>query len=149
MMPPDAMMGGAPGASPQASMPAPDHKQTVAALRHFEAIGKQLKMALKDPDLGRADLRSKVIDGMTSLVASRILSPGEAVQTLATFPERPYEQKIWMVDHYKQTLKARDDVLDHHKMAYAGAGPEPTPSGDNHMQDIAAMMNAHYRNGAE
>jgi hypothetical protein len=86
---------------------------------------------------------------MTTLVSTRIISPGEAVQQLATFPERPFEQKTWLLNHLMTMLKARDDVLDHHKMAYAGAGPEPTPSADSHTQDISSMMSAHYRNGAQ
>lgn len=141
---------GAPGQQqqqPPQPPPAPTHAQTVAALRHFTAISKQLEDALKDPDLGKSDIKSKVIDGMTTLVANRIIPPGAAVTQLATFPEKPFDQRKWLLTHLQQVAQARDAVLGHHAMAFAGAGPEPTPHGDNHMQDISGMMAAHYAGG--
>lgn len=128
----------APQAPPQ-QMPAPSHQQTVAALRHFTAIGKQLEIALKDPELGKSDVRSSLIDGMTTLVADRIIPPGQAVTQLATFPDRPYEQRLWIQKHLEQTIQAKNAVLSHHAMASAGQGPEPTPSADNHMSDMASL----------
>src|SRR5262249_52168799 len=86
--------------------PAPTHKQTVAALRHLDAITRKLEEAARDPDLGRANLKSKIIDGMTSLVSTRLMEPGEAVQTLTTFPERPFDQKTWVMNHLVGALKA-------------------------------------------
>lgn len=135
--------GGPPQQQPQ-QPPAPNHAQTVAALRHFHAIGKQLEIALKDPDVGKADLKKKVIEGMTTLVAQRILSPAQAVTQLSTFPERPFEQKKWLADHLMQTQQAEIAVLTHHGMAFAGQGPQPAPSPDSHMEDIQGMMSAHY-----
>lgn len=142
-MPAGAPPAGAPMQVPP-QMPAPTHAQTVAALRHFAAIGKQLEIALKDPDLGKADIKSKVIDGMTTLVGSRMISPGQAVSQLSTFPERPFEQKQWLMDHMNQITQARDHILGHHGVAFAGGGPEAAPSADSHMDDVSGMMQAHY-----
>jgi hypothetical protein len=142
--------GGAPAAAPgqPSQMPAPTHNQTVAALRHFAALAKQLEAALKDPDIGKADIKSKVIDGMTELVSERMISPGEAVSTLSTFPERPFDQKQWVMQHYQQVQQARNFVLAHHAMAFAGQGPQPAPKPETHMADVGAMMQAHYSGGA-
>lgn len=161
---PDAQMGqgalqggnGAPGpmAPPQGGqpqqpppMPAPTHAHTVAAMRHFHALGEPLEAALKDPDLGKSDIKGKVIEGMTKLVARRIISPAQAVTQLATFPERPFDQKRWLGDHLMQIKQAELGVLSHHGMAFAGGGPEAGPHPDNHMQDVAGMMQAHYAGG--
>lgn len=133
-----------PGAPPQQPAPAPTHVQTVAALRHFSAIQKQLELALKDPDLGKSSVKDKVIDGMTTLVADRIIPPGQAVSQLATFPERPFDQRTWLIQHYQQTQQASNAILAHHAMAFAGQGSQPTPSADNHMQDLQGMMASHY-----
>jgi hypothetical protein len=129
----------------QQPMPAPTHQQTVAGLRHFAAIGKQLEAALKDPDVGKADIKDKVIDGMTQLVADRIMSPAEAVSELAGFPARPFEQKAWLAGHLQKIVQARDLILDHYRASNPPTdAPPPPPSADNHMQDMAAMMQAHY-----
>ena len=134
--------GGPPQQQPQ--VPMPTHAQTVAALRHFHMIGEQLESALKDPDLGKSDLKSKIIDGMTKLVAGRIISPAQAVTQLSTFPEKPFDQKAWLANHLMQIKQAEMAVLSHHGNAFAGGGPEPAPHPDNHMDDMASMMGAHY-----
>jgi hypothetical protein len=134
------------GGQPQ-QMPAPTRAQTIAALRHFAALAKQLEAALRDPDLGKADLKNKIIDGVTELVQERMMPPTEAVQILATFPSRPFEQKQWIAQHYQNVIQAREAVLTHHAMAFAGQGPQAPPSVDSHMDDIAGMMRAHYGAG--
>lgn len=133
-----------PGAAPPQAPPAPTHQQTVSALRHFAAIGKQLEIALKDPDLGKSSIKDKLIDGATTLVADRIIPPGQAVTMLATFPERPYDQKVWIIQHYQQIQQAENAVLAHHAAAFAGQGPQPTPNQDSHLQDMAGLMSGHY-----
>jgi hypothetical protein len=136
--------GNAPAIAPT---PAPTHKQTVAGLRHLDAIVQKLQAAMRDPDLGRANMKNKLIDGMTSLVAEQLNSPGEAVQTLSTFPERPFEQKQWVMNHLVTALQSRDNLLDHHRAAFPEPVAEPTPSADSHMDDIAGMIQAHYSSG--
>jgi hypothetical protein len=140
MQPPQAA---GPAATPSAA-PAPTHAQTVAALRHFGAIAQKLQGALADPDAGKANMKSKVIDGMTELVGSRMMSPAEAVQVLATFPERPFDQRAWLANHLNQTLQARDMVLTHHATAFAGQGPQPMAREDDHQADIRSMLQSHY-----
>lgn len=141
--PMQAMPSASPTQMPQAP-PAPTHAQTVAALRHFGAIIDELGGILKNPDLGKASVKSAVIDGTTRLVADRMMSPAQAVEALSNVPERPYDQKVWAITQLDQALKARATVLAQHSQAFAGAGPEPTPSSDTHMNDIAGMMQAHY-----
>jgi len=146
--------GGASPAGPQMPQqaPAPSHGQTVAAMRHFQAILGELRGLLQDPDLGKADMRSAIIDGTTKLVAQRIIAPAQAVQQLATVPDRPYDQKQWAQQQYAQTVQAQTSVLDHHRAAALGTGnyalenelhgQDSDPS--DHMADMKAMMQAHY-----
>jgi hypothetical protein len=102
------------------------------------------KPLLNNPDLGKADMKSGIIDAVTRLVAERIVPPNAAVQKLAEVPERPFDQRAWVQQQYAQDMQGRGLVLAHHAMAFAGQGPEPTPNSDNHMQDISGMMQAHY-----
>lgn len=150
--------GGAPGQSspiqsggqvqiPQP--PAPTHEETVAALRHFQALQAELEPLLLDPSLGKSDMKSKVIDGATKLVASRIFSPADAVSQLADFPTGPdsfVDQRNWLVKHYFLASVAMHQVLDHHGAA-AAAGMVPKtgkPNRENHMDDMRGLM-AHYK----
>jgi hypothetical protein len=143
--PPQGGPMGHPGAqapqAPQAPQmpPAPTHEQTVAAMRHFQAIQDEIEPLLKDPDVGRSDMKSKVIDGATKLVAARIFTPADAV---------PFEQRNWLIRHHFLATVALHQVLDHHGAAVA-AGMVPAggkPKRENHIQDMAALKE-HYKNG--
>lgn len=129
-----------------APAPAPTHEQTVAAMRHFQAIQDEIEPLLKDPDVGKSDMKSKVIDGATKLVASRIFSPADAVAQLADFPEAPFEQRSWLIRHYFMATVAMHQVLDHHGSA-AAAGMVPVggkPKRGDHMADMQGLR-GHYK----
>lgn len=142
--------GGPPGQGAAAAgpvpTPTPTHEQTVAALRHFQAIQDELEPLLKDPDLGKSDLKSKVIDGATRLVATRIFSPAEAVGQLAEFPEKPFDQRNWIIRNYFMAHVAMMQVLDHHGAAAAAKMvPEGgKPDQGRHMEDMKGLVE-HYK----
>jgi hypothetical protein len=126
--------------------PAPDHAQTVAALRHFYMIGKELRGLLADPNVGKSDMRSALIDSVTKLVGDRIVPPTAAVQQMASFPDRPFEQKTWLQNMLQHVQMANVAVLSHHGQAFAGQPPQPVPdkSADNHIDTMSGMMQSHY-----
>lgn len=105
-------------ASQPAQMPVPNHQETVAALRHFMAIVGRLKTLAKDPALGRSDCKSQLIDGMTSLVAERMISAPQAVAQLGNVPPDPVGQRKWVNQMLQQTIAAQNNVLDHHVAAH-------------------------------
>jgi hypothetical protein len=141
--------GGAPGQA-QAPIQAPTHAETVTALRHFGAIENELTGLMKDPDLGKTDMRSKVIDGMTTLVADGILPASDAVKQMGTFPDKPYDQRQWLNQHFMQAVQAQTTVLQHHQIGAATGqdlqpGVEPDP--DDH-QSIISGMTSRYKGSA-
>lgn len=133
----------------QAPVPTPTHGQTVAALRHFDAIEAELAKILKDPAIGKSNLKSKIIDGVTKLVADRIMTPGNAVSQLASVPEEPFQQRKWLQTHLIQAVIAKVKVLGDHAKAFGGT-PEPmidkTSYPDNHLADMQGVM-GHYGRG--
>jgi hypothetical protein len=148
----------APGMQPgQQQPPAPTHAQTVAALRHFNAVLGELKGLLQNPDLGKANLKSTIIDGMTKLVAERIIPPAAAVSQLSSVPEMPFQQKQWAMNHYAQTVQAQAAVLDHHRQSAMGTGNydlENALHGDEsdpetHMESMQGLMQQHYVGGQQ
>lgn len=130
--------------------PAPTHAETVAGLRHLHAIAGELRTLLKDENLGKADVKSTLIDAATKLVGSRIIAPAEAVQQLASFPERPFDQKQWVEQHYAQTVQAQAAILDHHRAQAVGTGNFALETSlhradpDKHQETMRGMMQAHY-----
>lgn len=132
--------------------PAPTHKQAVAALRHFHAIGGELRKLLADPDLGKTNARSQIIDAATKLVADRILTPAQAVQQLGAVPERPYDQRQWVEKLFEQTIAAEIAVIDHHSAGHQGSGDFAAEfathgadtDADDHIGIMDGMMAAHY-----
>jgi hypothetical protein len=148
--------GGAPanGAAPQAAPPPPPtHEQTVAALRHFDAIRGELTTLLKDPAAGRSDLKSKIIDGVTKLVSERILSAPQAVQQLAQVPSDPLQQRKWMQTMLAQTAQAEQGIVEHHRNTNLGSGDWATEAQkhntnpDDHLEHMKAL-NANYSGAA-
>lgn len=127
-------------------MPAPTHAQTVAALRHFAMIDRQLQTLLNNPDLGKTDIRKAVIDAVTKLVGDRIISPTQAVQQMSSFPDKPFEQRQWLINMSAHNAAAEVMVLAHHGHAFAGQPAQPVPQNleDNHMDTMAGMMADHY-----
>jgi hypothetical protein len=153
------VLSGQPSAAPTgapANQPPPQvtHQQAVCALRHFSAISRELEVFLKDPDLGRSDIKSKIIDGTTKLVASRIITPGQAVEQLSNVPSDPLLQRKWVQEHFQQTMLAMNVVLDHHAQAEPGSGDAATEIArsqskpDSHLEDMQALT-AHYRKGVK
>lgn len=124
----------------QSAAPAPPtHAQTVAALRHFDAIKNELTTILKNPTLGKADVKSQIIDGVTKLVSERMMKPADAVIQLSQVPTDPLQQKKWAQTQFSQAMQAEQAILAHHAQGFAGQGPEPTPSRDDQMDHMAAL----------
>jgi hypothetical protein len=141
------MPGQAPGQpQPMPQPAAPTHGQTVAVLRHMDAIQAELETILKDPAAGKSNLKRKIIDGTAKLVADRIITPGAAVAQLAEVPDNPFQQRRWLQQHLIQTIVAKVKVLNDHQQAFAGV-PEnmidKTSSPDNHLSDMAAVHSAY------
>lgn len=136
----NALQGPPQGAQAPQQVPAPNHQQTVAALRHFDAVKDELMGLMKNPDLGKSSVKSAIIDGTTSLVSKRIISPASAVMQLGKVPENPLEQRKWVTTLLQQTIQSERAVLAHHAMGFAGGGPEPTPYGDDHMDAMKGVM---------
>lgn len=143
---PAAPAGDAPGPAP------PTHEQTVAALRHFSAIKRQLMAILKDPATGRSDVKSKIIDGVTNLVAERMLSAPQAVSQLANVPAEPLEQRKWLQTMMAQAQAAENNILDHYgassphfgTVADHFDGTKGISHPDDHMGHLAAL-HANYK----
>jgi hypothetical protein len=129
--------------------PAPSHQQTVAALRHFGAIQNEVGNLLRNPNLGKTDIKSQIIDGVTKLVSEQIISPAQAVIQLAGVPTDPIEQRKWLQQQMNIAMHASQTVLDDHRAGVPGthdmvAEAAHTYDPDQHMTTMAGLM-GHYK----
>lgn len=140
----NALQQGAPQ-QPQKAPPPPSHAETVAALRHFDAVKGELKTLLSNPALGKSDIKSAIIDGTTKLVAERMIKPADAVIQLSQVPTDPLQQRKWLQSLLMQAVQAEHGIMDHHRNTNLGSGDWATESQqhntnpDNHMQDMSAL----------
>lgn len=136
---------GAPAGPGAALPPPPSHEQTVAALRHFHAITEEIQHILKDPAVGKSDLKSKIIDGVTKLVSERMISPAQAVVQLSSVPSDPIKQRQWLTTVLQQTVQAANNVVDHHASGHDGTldfaqeSQMQHPHADDHMNHMSAL----------
>jgi hypothetical protein len=136
-----------PGQTQQQQPPAPPtHAQTVTALRHFDAVKGVLEPLLQDPALGKSNMKSQIIDGVTKLVAGRIIPAATAVDQLSKVPSDPLLQRKALQNMMQQAVQAEQVILAHHAIGFAGQGPEPIPHTDTHMDHMAAIL-ANYSRG--
>lgn len=134
---------GPPGATPAA----PTYGQTLASMRQFSAIRRQLQRLMREPELGQVSVKGKIVDGIAELVADRILTAADAVQQLGNVPERPYDQKTWLAQQAQLTDEAERTVIAHYRQGIAGMAHEAidrTGDPSNHFADISALMQ-HYK----
>lgn len=135
---------GAPGGAPQPAPPS--HAQTVAALRHFDAVKGELAKLLKNEAVGKSNLKSEIIDGVTHLVSQRMIAPAQAIVQLSQVPEDPIKQRQWLMTMMQQTVQAENVILDHYGQGNPSLGEVHEHfSGmdhgktDDHMTHMAAL----------
>lgn len=130
--------------------PAPTHAQTVAALRHFQEVGRTLFGLLKNPDLGKSTIKSAMIEATTKLVADRVIPSQQAVTLLGQMPDTPFQQKQWLEQLFQSNMAAQVKVLSNHRTTQPGTGDWQTESAqhvdnsDQHMDVMQGMMASHY-----
>ena len=157
---PMAMAGQAmaPGASgsqqgPQGQQSAPpippSHAQTVAALRHFTAIEGEAQKLLENPDCGKSNLRSAIIDSVTRLVSKGITTPSDAVRELGNVPDKPFDQKKWLEKVFTDATQAQTAMLAMHQYGAMNGMPndQTAPSPDDHQSAMSGLA-AQLKGGA-
>jgi hypothetical protein len=148
-MPQQPMQGGNPLAQlapqqqqPPPPPPAPTHAQTVAAVHYFGQIKQAMRPVLDDPNLGSKNIRPKLLDQFSKLIASKTLTLPEIMKAIKSLPDDPIQQKSFVENIYQANDKAQMLVLGHHAMGpQAQPGQEPEQwSPDNHQDQMAGLM---------
>lgn len=135
---------GAPQGGPVQQRPAPSHAQTVATLLHLHAFEQMYRGLAAMPELGKNNIRPKIIDGVVNLVSERFISAGQAAQLMGGVPDDPPEQKKWVMQHFAKDRAAEAILLAHHAQGSPeGIGYDETPMAgrpDDHLGAMGGMM---------
>lgn len=149
--------GGAPQPTPNQALsglvqqaanprPTPNHAQTVAALHRCHEIEMATARLLKDSDVGRKNIRPKVLEMGADLIGSKTMTLPELMTGLKDFPgaEDVLGQKKWIERLHNSQIQAQMAVLQDHSNAPAEEEPSQwTP--DNHAEHMGAITNMYQR----
>jgi hypothetical protein len=125
--------------------PAPTHAQTVAALQHFGAIKNAMLPVMDDPKLGKANIRPKLLDSFSKLLAARTLSLPEIMNAIKSLPDDPQQQVAFVTKIYKDNDQAQKMILAHHQMGPPSQGEPEAWSPDNHADQLSALSQQYGR----
>jgi hypothetical protein len=121
----------------------PSTAQTVAALHRLIAVRAILAPIAQDPKLGTESVRPKLLNAASKLLAEKIMTLPEIMETIKALPEDPTDQKQFVDRIYEQVGNARAALLEHHYAAPPTEDEEPW-SPENHDKNISQLME-HYR----
>ena len=111
------------GGPPQGggTMQPPSHHEAVALLQHISAFDQRWREILKDPEIGKGNVRGKVYDMMADMMGEDYATLPQVMGLLKSMPTEPLEQKHWIEEHVANDQKAMQAVVQHH----AQASPPP------------------------
>lgn len=127
----------------QPQQPAPTRAQTIAAVHQFGQIKQAMVPILDDPNLGMKNIRPKLLDSFSKLLASKTLTLPEIMKAVKALPDDPVQQKQFVEKIYTDNDKAQMMVLGHHAMGpqQPQGSPEPEAwSQDNHANQMAGLV---------
>lgn len=137
------------GAAEQQQAPAPTHAQTVAVMHRLGEIKSSLRPVMDDPHLGSKNIRPKLLDAASKLLAAKVVSLTDIMNEIKGLPEDPIEQKKFVEGLYNNATQGQAAILEQHRHADLpeGVGPDEwTP--DTHDDHIASLMQQYGgRNG--
>ena len=127
---------------PPQSRPTPTHAETVAGLHRCHEIEKATARLLKDPDVGRKNIRPKILTMGADLIGAKTMSMPQFMDGLKSFPpaEDILGQKKWIQRLHDSQIQAQIALLQDHANA-PPEGPDAvqwTP--DNHAEHMGALM---------
>src|ERR1017187_6903233 len=122
-------------------------QQLIAGLHHLNAFQKQFSPLLKNPELGKSNVRPKIFDASAALIGQGIFSVPEVMNGIKDLPDDPLGQKKWLEQNLSGTMMAEKKLVSD----YIAQGPGPEPQGpewspDNHTEHMTGLM-ANYKHG--
>lgn len=122
-------------------------QQLIAGLHHLNAFQQQFSPLLRNPEIGKSNVRPKIFDASASLIGQGIFSVPEVMNGIKDLPDDPLGQKKWIEKKLSDAMMAEKKMVSD----YIGQGPGQEPEGpewsmDNHKDHMAGLM-GNYKRG--
>lgn len=145
---PLAALMGQQAAAPR-PVPRPTPGQTAAALHHFGEIKAALRPIIQDPQFGKTNVRPKLLDAASKLLAAKVLSLPQIMSAIKGLPEEPMEQVKFVEKIYGDSDQAQKIVLMQHAgyQADPAAPPEDEYSPKSHGAFMEALAKTYNHRG--
>ena len=122
-------------------------QQLIAGLHHLNAFQKQFSPLLRNPDLGKSNVRPKIFDASAALIGQGIFSVPEVMNGIKDLPDDPLGQKKWLEQKLSSTMMAEKKLVSDYIAQGPGQEPEgPEWSMDNHKEHMGGLM-GNYKRG--
>lgn len=132
---PLAALAQQPQQQPQA--PQLSHAQTVAGLHKFSEIKAAMLPVVSDKNLGKTNIRPKLLDATSKLLMNKTLSLPEIMNRIKDLPDDPQKQKAFVDQIYQSSDQAQKILLQN--AAHAQDDGESW-SMDNHSKHLDGFM---------
>jgi len=121
--------------------------QVIAGLHHLDAVQKAVSPLLRNPALGKSNIRPKLFDAMATLIGQGTMTVPEVINGIKDLPDDPFEQKKWLEQKMMQTAQAEQKLISD----YIAQGPGPEPQGpewspETHKDHMAGLL-GNYKRG--
>lgn len=107
---------------PAGPPPAPSAAQTLAAMKHFAVMKKNLERLMNDPAVGKSNVRPKIFDMAAKMLGDGFMTLPRLMNEIKTLPTDPTEQKKWLMKHLEQVTQAEQAVAVQHADAFPATG---------------------------
>ena len=112
-----SLAGPLPGLPPRP--PAPSAAQATAAVRRLSAVQEAMRSVMSADGFGRINVRPKILDEASKLLASKLLSISDVMNSIGQIPDDPTAQKEKVEAIYNSARQSESQIIDHHGAAVA------------------------------
>ena len=148
MQQPNQLGGIMQGQQQQPGQPKPQitKQQVIAGLHHLGAFTKQMSPILRNPEIGKSNIRPKIFDASAALIGQGIFSVPEVMNGIKDLPDDPLGQKKWLEQKLAGVMMAEKKLVSDYIAQGPGAEPQgPDWSEDTHRDHMGGLMSNYKR----
>lgn len=129
-------------APPQVNM---TKQQLIAGLHHLQSFSREFAPLLKNPKLGKANIRPKIFDAAATLIGAGIFTVPEVINGIKDLPDDPVDQKKWLEVKLINAQQAEQKLIADYIAQGPGQDEGPDWSMDNHKDHVTGLLGSYKR----